>query len=89
MRFIYFFLTVFIGGHCSAESSVWRVESADSIIYLGGTCHMLRASDWPLPAAYDFAYRQSEIMVFETNLEQLLVFSLLIELHQHMNFKLK
>jgi uncharacterized protein YbaP (TraB family) len=71
MRFIYFFLTVFIGGHCSAESSVWRVESADSIIYLGGTCHMLRASDWPLPAAYDFAYRQSEIMVFETNLERM------------------
>jgi hypothetical protein len=30
---------------------------------------MLRASDWPLPAAFEFAYRQSEIVVFETNLE--------------------
>lgn len=69
MRFFYFFLTVIIGGHCSADSSVWRVDSADSRIYLGGTCHMLRASDWPLPAAFEFAYRQSEIVVFETNLE--------------------
>ena len=30
---------------------------------------MLRASDWPLPLAFERAYSQSDILVFETNLE--------------------
>lgn len=69
IRILYFFLLLFIGIYCRADSSVWRVDSAESTVYLGGTCHMLRASDWPLPLAFERAYSQSDVLVFETNLE--------------------
>jgi uncharacterized protein YbaP (TraB family) len=51
-----------------AESSVWKIQKGDSVIYLGGTCHLLRHSDFPLPAEFDKAYRESDSVVFETDL---------------------
>ncbi|MEM1223689.1 MAG: TraB/GumN family protein [Verrucomicrobiota bacterium] len=47
------------------QSSVWKVSKAGKTIYLGGTCHILRASDFPLPNEFDKAYDSSEILVFE------------------------
>ena len=52
----------------SAETSVWKVTSASSTLYIGGTFHMLRKSDFPLPPEFDDAYRNSRILVFETDL---------------------
>lgn len=52
----------------SAESSVWKAEKDGSVIYLGGTCHFLRDSDYPLPPEFDQAYKASEVIVFETDL---------------------
>ncbi len=51
-----------------AESSVWKIQKGESVMYLGGTCHLLRQSDFPLPAEFDKAYRESDIVVFETDL---------------------
>jgi uncharacterized protein len=51
-----------------AESSVWKVQKGESVMYLGGTCHLLRQSDFPLPAEFDTAYRESDVVVFETDL---------------------
>ncbi len=53
-----------------ANSPVWRVQSADHTLFLVGTIHLLRASDYPLPAALDEAYRQASQLVFETDIEQ-------------------
>ncbi|NVN91281.1 MAG: TraB/GumN family protein [Desulfuromonadales bacterium] len=55
----------------SAESSVWKVQKDNSIIYLGGTCHILREADFPLPPEYDKAYQASKVVVFETDLDKL------------------
>jgi len=55
----------------SAESSVWKAQKGKSVIYLGGTCHLLRPTDFPLPAEFDKAYKASEILVFETDLGKL------------------
>ncbi|MFZ2948808.1 MAG: TraB/GumN family protein [Desulfuromonadaceae bacterium] len=55
----------------SAESSVWKVQKGKSIIYLGGTCHLLRDSDFPLPPEFDKAYKASEVVVFETDIDKL------------------
>lgn len=52
----------------SAESSVWKVQKGKSIIYLGGTCHLLRDTDFPLPPEFDKAYKASEVVVFETDI---------------------
>jgi uncharacterized protein YbaP (TraB family) len=51
-----------------AESSVWKVQKGDSVMYLGGTCHVLRPSDFPLPAEFENAYASSDLLVFETDI---------------------
>jgi uncharacterized protein YbaP (TraB family) len=53
-----------------AESSVWKVQKDGSVIYLGGTFHLLRQSDFPLPIEFEQAYRASDVLVFETDLEK-------------------
>jgi len=50
-----------------AESSVWKVEEGDAVMYLGGTIHLLRPSDFPLPPEFEAAYQASEVVVFETD----------------------
>jgi len=54
-----------------AESSVWRVQKGDSVFFLGGTFHLLRPSDFPLPPEFDKAYQASDLLVFETDLGRL------------------
>jgi len=49
----------------SAQSSVWKISKGSQSVYLGGTCHMLRLSDYPLPKEYDLAYDAAETLVFE------------------------
>lgn len=51
-----------------AETAVWKIEGQDSVAYLGGTCHVLRKADYPLPPEYDAAYRRSSTVVFETDI---------------------
>ncbi|MBM4152901.1 MAG: TraB/GumN family protein [Kiritimatiellaceae bacterium] len=51
-----------------AESSVWKAEKEGSILYLGGTCHLLRASDFPLPPEFETAYRAADSLIFETDI---------------------
>jgi uncharacterized protein len=51
-----------------SESSVWRVTAGDNSIYIGGTSHLLRQKDYPLPVEFEHAFRTSNILVFETDL---------------------
>ncbi|SEM22298.1 hypothetical protein SAMN04489760_10720 [Syntrophus gentianae] len=51
-----------------AETSVWKIERGNSILFLGGTCHILRPSDFPLPPEFDKAYRAADLLVFETDI---------------------
>lgn len=55
----------------SADSSVWKAQKGTSVIYLGGTCHVLRETDFPLPPEFLTAYRASGLVVFETDLDKL------------------
>ena len=54
-----------------ASASVWAVRAGGNVTYIGGTCHLLRQSDHPLPAEYTTAYRASDLLVFETQLAQM------------------
>ena len=58
-------LLVLVAHRAWAESSVWVVTSPTSAVYLAGSCHILRASDYPLPPEFEAAYRQSAKIVFE------------------------
>lgn len=55
----------------SAQSSVWKVTRGGKTLYLGGTIHVLRASDFPLPEEFDNAFNQSAKIVFETDVSQM------------------
>jgi uncharacterized protein YbaP (TraB family) len=48
-----------------AESSVWKVSKGEQFLYIGGTCHVLRPADYPLPTEFDSAYAASDTLVFE------------------------
>lgn len=48
-----------------AQSSVWKISKDDQSLYLGGTCHLLRKADYPLPAEFDLAYKAADTLVFE------------------------
>jgi uncharacterized protein YbaP (TraB family) len=64
-------LVVSVCTWASAESSVWKAQKDSSVIYLGGTCHLLRQSEFPLPPEFDKAYKASDLLIFETDLGKL------------------
>lgn len=65
--FIFFSLFLY-AAEVSAGTSVWKVEKHDSVVYLAGTCHMLNASDHPLPAEFEQAYAAADMLIFETDI---------------------
>jgi hypothetical protein len=61
-------LTLFIlftASSVGAESSVWVAKSSKAIVYLAGSFHVLKASDYPLPAEFFTAYKDSRKIIFE------------------------
>jgi uncharacterized protein YbaP (TraB family) len=53
-----------------AGSMVYEVSKGKRKIYLAGTIHLLRAQDFPLPAEFDEAYRRSQKIYFEADMEK-------------------
>jgi uncharacterized protein YbaP (TraB family) len=51
-----------------AESSVWQVSKDGKYFYLGGTVHLLRPDDHPLPDEFHIAYKNSDQLIFETDI---------------------
>jgi uncharacterized protein len=56
---------LFTASGVQAESSVWVVNSSRATVYLVGSFHMLRVSDYPLPAEFFTAYQDSRKIIFE------------------------
>lgn len=52
----------------SADIFMWEVQGRSNKVYLLGSMHLLPNSAYPLPDAMEQAYRQSEIIVFETDI---------------------
>lgn len=50
-------------------ASVWKVTNGENTVYFGGTIHVLKAENLPLPAEFDKAYAASEKLVFETDIK--------------------
>ena len=58
---------LFPSAPAAAKSCVWKVTSGDHTLYLAGSIHALRASDYPLPPEYDQAFNASAGVAFETD----------------------
>lgn len=61
-------LSLLLCATAAAESSVWKARKGSSTIYLGGTIHLLRQSDYPLPAEFTKAYKAADAVMFETDI---------------------
>ncbi len=64
-------IAFFAAQTAQADTSLWKISKGDNILYLGGTIHVLRQSDYPLPAAYMQAFKRAELIGFETDLQSL------------------
>jgi uncharacterized protein YbaP (TraB family) len=52
-------------------SPVWKISGNDNTLFLGGSVHILRSNDFPLPKAFDRAFSQSKLLVLEADVEQM------------------
>lgn len=62
------FLVLIFCTYSQAESLVWKVQKGDSVMYVGGTIHILRQSDFPLPEEFNKAYSLSDMLVLEADI---------------------
>ena len=69
-----------------ADTSLWEISSGDSMLYLGGTIHALRQSDYPLPEEFDQAYAAADEIYFEVDINQALDPSLQAMFLEHSSY---
>jgi len=50
---------------------IWKVEKGSEVVYIGGTIHLLRESDYPLPEEFLDAFANADILVLEADMGQL------------------
>ena len=56
----------------AVAQAVWKVSDGDSHIYVAGTIHLLRPSDYPLPDAYQWAYDDADRVFLEVDLGEMM-----------------
>lgn len=64
----YLLLLVLWSSQSFSETSLWRVSKGANSLFIGGTIHVLRETDFPLPSAFDDAFNQSSKIIFETDI---------------------
>jgi uncharacterized protein YbaP (TraB family) len=69
--FLLLLVSVLSSSALSASTSVWKVTRGESVLYVGGTCHLLRPQDFPLPVEFDSAFAASSKIVFETDMARM------------------
>lgn len=69
-----------------ADTSVWSVRSGENVIYLGGTVHLLRPGDYPLPGEFEEAYQASTQLYFETDMAAMSDLSIQTQMLQQLTY---
>lgn len=65
------FLLLLFSIQVYAGSSVWLIEKGANRLFIGGTVHLLTASDYPLPTAFEKAYNGAVKVILETDMQKL------------------
>ncbi len=61
-------VTILASALPARAACVWRITGSNgAILYLGGSVHALRSTDYPLPSAYNQAFDASSRLVFEAD----------------------
>ena len=69
-----------------AGAPVWQVTDGESTVYLGGTVHLLRPEDYPLPEEFDQAYEGSSELFFETDISSMNDLSVQAQMLQKLSY---
>ncbi|MDR1985221.1 MAG: TraB/GumN family protein [Prevotellaceae bacterium] len=56
-------------GYGFSQTSVWKISKGNKEIYLGGSVHLLRPSDFPLPKEFDVAFTKATTLVLEADVK--------------------
>jgi uncharacterized protein YbaP (TraB family) len=62
------FFTLLVSFSVSSQSSVWIIEGNGTKMYVGGSIHILREQDYPLPGEFESAFEKSDILVLEADI---------------------
>lgn len=52
----------------AAKHCAWKVQGEKCSVYLLGSVHVLKAENYPLPAAFENAFSNASVVVFETDI---------------------
>jgi len=52
-----------------SATSLWQVSKNNNTLYIGGTIHVLKKEDYPLPPEFDLAFEKADTLVVETNID--------------------
>lgn len=69
-NFLAVLLCFFFIQSVSAKTPVWKITKGDNYLYIGGTIHLLGYNDYPLPATFEKIYKDSKMLVFETDIKK-------------------
>src|SRR6185295_12502836 len=65
--------SVFTPAQAAARSFLWKVTGKNGgVVYLAGSVHMLTPAHYPLAPAFDAAYKDSDLLVEELDMAELL-----------------
>ena len=66
-----FLLFACLSAIADSRTTLWQVEGKSNRIYLLGSIHLLRASDYPLPPAIESAYADADTLVMELDMDDM------------------
>lgn len=70
IRLVIVFIGFALSSHLYAGATVYEISKGKHKIYLAGTIHLLRSTDFPAPAEFDEAYKKSQKIYFETDIQE-------------------
>jgi uncharacterized protein YbaP (TraB family) len=52
-------------------STLWEISKDGNYLFLAGSIHLLRSQDYPMPAAFESAYKKSSILILEADIDMM------------------
>lgn len=59
------------GPSSPSPASLWEISKDGNSLFLGGSVHILRDKDYPMPAAFDSAFGKAAILVLEADVDRM------------------
>ncbi|NVJ60405.1 MAG: TraB/GumN family protein [Gammaproteobacteria bacterium] len=71
IKLLFLFCLAVCINNSQAKTFIWKAEKDGQHLYIGGTIHVLRPQDKPLPEAYYKTYQNSDVLVTEVDVKEM------------------